>query len=511
MAKKNFIKNLFDWKKINEADVNGNKGVPKEFVNKTDQEAQQELQQRIQSHPPSMQRIGAMLRELTQLQAGHEAQLTELAKSTIMNEYGQMLQGVELDFEIVSNPFRAMQETLDQMPEAEDRSEENREEEEKSDAEKKHDSNRMSPDAPAEAKRKISTDPELKKEVDKRKIANSIAQGEAKNTHRMIHIPEVREALDAINPRLFTLYDDLLKTNEYQDWMIPANIQKDMWVNQPDGMAGQNAVRWIEDEDKEDHSKFKPGADNEGGDGDSGDSSEGSSDGEDHSNMKPIIIVKGKDFPMLLHEAVKGVYELINQRGIPEDGEMAANVMLNTDTIEDEIQDLRYGPYIAKALRSFINVNTKTNEYPELLQFTYGELIALPADDFLRIMKGILQSTITMPTNAVAYNSRIHSAEDENDVTKNINYIPYARKAVDDIIEESYDQLSQYDKDELFGDHDSDTDDSVLGKKPVEDKAVEDDKVDYSKMNQGQLQKIQDKALDEGDFETVRAVSKFIK
>ena len=55
---------------------------------------------------------------------------------------------------------------------------------------------------------------ETKEQFEKRKLANMIAQGESGNIHSIIHSPEIRDEIDKINPKLFKLYDRLMKSND---------------------------------------------------------------------------------------------------------------------------------------------------------------------------------------------------------------------------------------------------------------------------------------------------------
>jgi hypothetical protein len=48
---------------------------------------------------------------------------------------------------------------------------------------------------------------------------------------------------------------------------------------------------------------------------------------------------------MLIHETVKGVYKLIMAHAIPEDKELALKIKNAVQTLEDETQDVKYGPY----------------------------------------------------------------------------------------------------------------------------------------------------------------------
>ena len=72
------------------------------------------------------------------------------------------------------------------------------------------------------------------------------------------------------------------------------------------------------------------------------------------SSGNPVIKARGIDFPMLLHETVKGIYELLSAPGLPEEESVAQTVLMNTG-LSDEPEDWKYGPRIANDFFAFLN------------------------------------------------------------------------------------------------------------------------------------------------------------
>jgi hypothetical protein len=98
----------------------------------------------------------------------------------------------------------------------------------------------------------------------------------------------------------------------------------------------------------------------------------------------------------LINETVKGIYELISANAIHPDPEAAKQIMQNTDTIADEFEDIKYGPFIAKDLRDYINnvleSYPKLKNIPNAREFVYGKIVVLDAEIFLETIKEILDN-----------------------------------------------------------------------------------------------------------------------
>jgi len=379
---------------INEATIKGNLGVPGEGPEGRDEESflrgvEEEGRRKAAGDP---RQVGGRMMQISQssksLIRGKEKEIEEFAEKIIKDVYSGFMETVELDLQIVRDGM-AVKEFMDE--EDEKKKERNEKEKEKKEKEKKE----------KEPSVKKSTDDQLKLEIDKRKLANAITQGEAKNTKEIIRMPECLDGLKRIlgdrnGQELHRQLLELTELADKMDWIIPVQAKADMMERMPQGMAGACSVDWQEEEENEE--EFQDLAQNVL------DQLQNSEEGDDLNNMseeleelmssgKPIIRARGIDFVMLIHEAVKGIYELIASRGIPSDTTLASNVFLNTETFEDEAEDFRYGPPIAAALRDFINANRKTELYPNVREFVFGKMIEIPAEDFLSLMRGILKKT----------------------------------------------------------------------------------------------------------------------
>lgn len=488
--KKSELKTFVDF--LNEeASLKGNVGIPGEagknkgkepgYLSSVERTAAEK--NRRENAPFNARRMGPefepLIRQLMDnversktMQRGKEKQLEDLAEKIIRSNYGSILENVGLDIKIVRPGSIDMGES----------------------EEKDQGFNLLEP----------LNDPEVKLEIDKRKIANNITQGEGKNTKHILHLDECKDGLIEIfgqrqGEEIFRVYDNITKAAEKMDWALMAEVQQQMWKEQPEGFAGKVKVEFPKkkkDDKKEEDIGAKILKDLEEG-----------KDIKDNKNVEEAfkegerrIIARGVDFVMLIHETVKGIYELISAAGIPADAEVAKLVILNADVISNEIEDLRFGPYIAADLRDFVNQYKDINKYPNMREIFYGYIVDkenMATPDFLDLMKGILMKT------------------------------PEARKKVDDILAKLIEDFDKYEYELAMSQHgDSgivktereeryEEDENVMDQEDekeatpdVEEKPKE---VNYATMRQGEIQRLVDKALDDGDFEEVKKLSKFLK
>lgn len=359
--------NFNDW--LNEASLEGNIGLPGEGDDSPNYRANVERRAGTANREfasQNQQKIGRFMQfvsEAHEIQRGKERELEELAERTVRSLFGSILDGVELDIKIPTDS-RAMKQMMEETPD----------------------------DTPMEAE--SITDEDTIGEIRKGKIANNIVQGEAKNTKLCLQMEEVSNGLIEIfgeeqGTRMLTLLTDITNIASFFDWQIPIEMQKEMWKRR-DGFAGSVKVDWEEakaDEDAEALAK-KILDDIENG--------EDITDNEDAEKLfdtiTPTIYALGSDFAMLLHEAIKGVNKLIAAVGIPEDSELSEIVIMNTDTLADELEDLRYGPYMAADLRDFINEFSEEDNFDNLRARFFGKLMEMPWRAFLEIFNGILLS-----------------------------------------------------------------------------------------------------------------------
>ena len=478
------MKNFNDFMN-EEVSLKGNSGIPGEGADKDEKKYLSDVERRARQRigvpneenprfgpPRQTMQVGREMMEVMgqsmRFVRGNEDALEELAERIIMQEYASILDNVDLDIKIVRpGDVKAFMD------------------EECEDCEP--------------PSMQLLEDPEIKKEVDKRKVINNITQGEAKNTKRILAMPEVKTELQAIlgqgpGEEAHTLWMRLTELADKMDWLIPVDVKGDMMEQAPEGAAGACSVKWPEAKEEEDLSK-KILKNLEEDDADI--------DNEDEdiqellSSGNPIIKARGVDFPMLLHETVKGIYELIAAAGIPEDKRTAGLVMSNTSTMDDEAEEFRYGPELASDIRDFVNEAPDVDKYPNIREHFYGVLHALPVDEFLPLVKKILLST------------------------------PEARTKVDEMVEEIIKSIDEYELGEALPNSDynePEEDGDTIEPSKEKDISFEDEmkqktierESDYSQLSKKEIQDLIDDALDaaikkgDGDFSKVKELSEFL-
>jgi hypothetical protein len=285
----------------------------------------------------------------------------------------------------------------------------------------------------------------------------------------MLALPETMDGMIKIfGPADAAKMVDLLKKitdiASALDWRIPMEVQKQMWERDKGGFSGSVKVDFkpVEADEKtaEDLIKSLESGDLE------------TQEIEDTLNeMEPTITAIGTDFAMLLHEAIKGIYKLIGTASIPDDEEEAGKVVANTGTLSDELEDLRYGPYLAADLRDFVNRFTNSSSVENIREHVFGKLMILAKEEtqaFLQLMKEIF-------------------TEDAGAINK-------MKSIVSEIEQEIKDwERSQFDEEV-----------PDLGVEPA---ATE---TDPSQLSKKEIQALIDAALDAGDYAEVGKLAKYL-
>jgi hypothetical protein len=461
---------------LEEITIKGNPGVPGEgqsipgeskYLSNIERSAKQRLELTGREHPPQIGgRMWELMEQSARLTAGKEDQLEKLAEDVILDTFGDLLDGVILDIKLVRPGENKIQELMLDM-ESDDDDEE-------------------------KTKMQHIKDEELKMKIHKAKLANTIIQGEAKNTKTIIHSEFVKDGLRRIFgnkfQEVFNVWDELSKLAEKMDWIIPINVKADMMERVPEGSAGAVKVEWkpkkSDDEGLENAEDILNKISNDINNLSNDEMEELSNE---ISEFSPKITALGKDFPMLIHETVKGIFELIaavslpSETDSPEEIRKAQTVKFNVSSFEDEAEDFRTGPEIAADFRDFVNKNIKSDKYPNLRAYVFGYMMdpsKLSDSDFLKLFRGILNKT------------------------------QEARIEVDRIVDEVTKDLDEYELNMALS-----SDIEVKGGETEIDaiSRMAEEPTSYDKMSQREIQKLIDQALDEGDYEKVRQLSTFLK
>jgi hypothetical protein len=296
---------------------------------------------------------------------------------------------------------------------------------------------------------------ELEMEVDKRRVINALMQGASKKGHYIFHM--VADELDSIDPRLMGLYGKLMSLADFQYWIIPDSAMGGQ-------TGGVEKIEWRkaeapEDEDEEEEMEKV--------------------DIEEDDEI-PVVVAKAWIFPLLVHELIKGTLELsaINWADGHLDFEEQAEVIKKADTVEGEIWGMRLGPGMWEKFLDCVG----SDNY-DMKQWLFQELTKLPAKQFHEFMKEILSGSQKCK-EVIQTLKDIH--EDE------------PSEGLDDILGDTgYDDM-----DDILDN---------LGDEPKEEPIVSEPKeVDYSEMSPREIQDLIDDALDNGDFETVEKLHKYI-
>jgi len=186
----------------------------------------------------------------------------------------------------------------------------------------------------------------------KRRFINSLIQGASKKGHYMFHL--VEEQLNTINPELLNLYGVLMSINDLLYWILPDQMVMNA-AQSGQGMEGKEEV--------------------------------------DETTDPPTIKAKGLFFPILVHELVKGVYEVMGTQGLPDDPKAADMVMSQTDTLPYEIWDLRLGPVIWEKFTQAYPDKLYEDDMREIQNYLFSRFSALTTEEFFEVAKMILSGS----------------------------------------------------------------------------------------------------------------------
>jgi hypothetical protein len=241
------------------------------------------------------------------------------------------------------------------------------------------------------------------KEVYKRRFINAMIQGAAKKCNHMFHMFD--DELSDIDPKLANKYSKLMSAADYMYFVIP---KMDNGVN-----GGVVRVQF-------------PTAD----------------------NPKAVIHAQAMAFPVLIHELVKGVMELMSAHALPKDKEVAQYVIDKADFLAAEPWDMRLGP----ALWSRFTECIEPNDF-NLKHHIYTEMITLPTDEFNHKMREVMACTKEGKNIIKEIASKIKSEFQEDEFNEAMNQLEEKDKIYHD------NASSSFDFEDLMGESDDDDSD----------------------------------------------------
>jgi hypothetical protein len=192
----------------------------------------------------------------------------------------------------------------------------------------------------------------------KRRFINTIIQGASKRGHYMYHYVEDRVRQIVGNDRIIGLYGIMMSVNDALYWQLPDETMKAM--GQSGNIAGREDV--------------------------------------DRQTDPPTVKARAVNFPVLIHELIKGTLELValHGRNRDEEGneEDFTDIENSEDTLEKEMWDLRLGPAIWDRIRSKFPEDVLTDETKGIIQLiVFQHIFKKPAKEFLVFMKEVVSNS----------------------------------------------------------------------------------------------------------------------
>ena len=243
------------------------------------------------------------------------------------------------------------------------------------------------------------TDEDFELEKHKRQIINALVQGSAKKFHWIILDPNVKSALDAIDPDLQRTYAKIMATNDLLYWSMDDMIQAmsssgqgaggsaeanfDEEENYPQWQAGQTyRKRDIVNYNGADYLCQTPQVQSQ------------VNPEDDDTNWCPKpqvkLTVRATTFVIMVHELGKAVGSALAKFGLPEDPVTAADVMGQTDTMMNEPDQLRLGPKMVEKMRTLLPDELFEEGIGDLNNWFKMYFYRKPAEEFLLLVKNVL-------------------------------------------------------------------------------------------------------------------------
>jgi hypothetical protein len=385
---------VFDFRSfIAEADLRGNIGIPGEegsgresWLDKTAQSSDREARDFSMQNRQDIQNFMGLVQRSQQLQRGNEADLSELVTTAIQELYGSLLDDVTLDLKI------------------EDRREVKQEMEE-------------TPTEKSEIEEILDTD--LINQINKRKILRTIQQGKGLSVKAILNLSIFKDGISKIMGSNATEYlatlNKISTVAQFFDWTIPEEMQKGMWQNR-EGFSGSCAIEFEEEQGEEKEDIAQKVLDDLA----NGDDILNNEDAEELvSGVGVTVRARGVDLSVLIHESIKGIYMLVTQASLESlYGGDAEKVVMNTDTLFDELQEIKYGrqmqnafftvvakhPKVKEVVESLIDTNSSDVEiasFQEKVNFLFFGKIAMLGQDNAKEMLDLVNAILSESPEAI--------------------------------------------------------------------------------------------------------------
>jgi hypothetical protein len=113
----------------------------------------------------------------------------------------------------------------------------------------------------------------------------------------------------------------------------------------------------------------------------------------DEDEEQFVIKARAICFPMLVHEIVKGLYEIVGTEGFGADKEKNQAIVNTVDKLSNEPNDLRFGKFIYDSISDIYN-DGNIND-PRVRELLFSEIYKLSEEEFIPFIENAVNNTLT--------------------------------------------------------------------------------------------------------------------
>jgi hypothetical protein len=113
----------------------------------------------------------------------------------------------------------------------------------------------------------------------------------------------------------------------------------------------------------------------------------------DDENDQFIIKAQAMCFPMLVHEIIKGLYEIVGTEGFGSDKEKNQSIINAVDKVSNEPEDLRYGKFIYDAIND-LYISSDADD-PRVRELFFASVYKLSDNEFFPFIENAINGSLT--------------------------------------------------------------------------------------------------------------------
>jgi hypothetical protein len=203
----------------------------------------------------------------------------------------------------------------------------------------------------------------------------------------------IRDSLEEMEPGITDKYGALMAMNDYLYWLLPPEMVQQM-AAAGQNMGGSEEVEMEQDEEGEYTGNF-------------------------------VVRAKAVMFPILVHELIKGYYDILGATSLPTDPIQAQMVKQTADTLVNEIFDIITGTYLWEKLLETYPAKVLEDNMKIVQSLIFREFSKLPKNKFTSLAQRVNKGDATAYTEMERIADQIIdelNKQDLEEILGNSNY-----------------------------------------------------------------------------------------